>query len=357
MKTKRIDSIQILRALAFLEIFLGHCGVEYGSGSFGVSIFMILSGFCMAINYLPKAKSSSGGTQNLSPLACIQNGISKVKKLYALHLIMLAVTYVVVGMPTSGKAMGRLVADILLVKCWRPHSEDYYSYNGVAWYLSTYMFLCMLAPYVLYLVSKVRKKSQAVGWGIGIYGLMAAIGYYVSVVTIPIGDGFAKWLTYLCPFYRVLDLSIGALLGWIYLYGGIAEDEKTGKWHLLEVLTLLGVIVFELAYPEFKANYMGLGYTAYWVPVSVLLVLVFAKNTGFITKMLHCRPLLWLGNISSLTFLIHQIVIRALKMHIHREMLGGWYLPVIILLSGAITLAGAQGYLWVERKWKEVRRG
>lgn len=356
MKRERIDSIQILRALAFLEIFLGHCGMEYGSGSFGVSIFMILSGFCMAINYLPKAKNGGAEKQNLSPLACIKNGISKVKKLYVLHLIMLAVTYVVVGMPTSGKAMARLVTDILLLKCWRPHSEDYYSYNGVAWYLSTYMFLCMLAPYVLYLVSKIRKKSQAVGWGIGIYGLMVAVGYYVSVVTIPIGDGFAKWLTYLCPFYRVLDLALGVLLGWLYLYGGISEDKQAGKWYMLEGLTLLGVIVFELAYPEFKAKYMGLGYTAFWVPVSVLLVLVFAKNRGFLTKMLNCKPLLWLGNISSLTFLIHQIVIRGLKMHIHRDMLGEWYLPVIILLSGLITIAGAQVYLWASKRLSMMKK-
>ena len=63
------------------------------------------------------------------------------------------------------------------------------------------------------------------------------------------------------------------------------------------------------------------------------------------------------GQYSGLTFLIHQIVIRGLKMKIHREMLGDWYLPVIILLSGLITLAGAQLYLWIERKWKEVRRG
>ena len=185
---------------------------------------------------------------------------------------------------------------------------------------------------------------------------MAAVGYYVSVVTVPVGDGFAKWLTYLCPFYRVLDFSLGALLGWLWISARESDACENGRWNFAEVLTLFGVIVFEMVYPEFKAAYMGLGYTAFWAPTSLLLVLVFAENEGFFTKALNRRPLLWLGNISSLTFLIHQIVIRALKMHIHREVLGGLYLPVIILSSGLITLSGAQVYLWVQGKRKKGNR-
>ena len=56
---KQIESLQILRAIAFLEIFLGHCGITFFTGAFGVSIFIVLSGFCMALNYLPKADKIS----------------------------------------------------------------------------------------------------------------------------------------------------------------------------------------------------------------------------------------------------------------------------------------------------------
>ena len=51
-KKRKIESLQILRAIAFFEIFLGHCGIRIFTGSFGVSIFVVLSGFCTALNYL-----------------------------------------------------------------------------------------------------------------------------------------------------------------------------------------------------------------------------------------------------------------------------------------------------------------
>ncbi len=81
---KQIESLQILRAIAFLEIFLGHCGITFFTGAFGVSIFIVLSGFCMALNYLPKADKIS-----LSPVSNIKYALLKIKKLYGLHLVML----------------------------------------------------------------------------------------------------------------------------------------------------------------------------------------------------------------------------------------------------------------------------
>lgn len=343
-KKNRIESIQSLRAIAFLEIFLGHCGIEFFAGSFGVSIFVILSGFCMAINYLPKAESFS-----LSPVKNVKYGISKVKKLYGLHLIMLAVTYFMVGMPTSGRAIKRLVVDILLLKCWRPHSQDYYSYNGVAWYLSMYLFVCMLSPYVMRLTAKIKEKKQVYAISAAVYLFMLAVGFYVSRIPIEIGDGFAKWLTYICPFYRVLDFSLGVMLGWLYLSSGRKEQKNIAAATVLEVLAAAAFIIIELVYPGVKAEYMGIGYTVYFIPVSLLIVYVFAKNDGIITKMLNNRCLVWLGNRSSMTFMIHQIVIRWLYMKMDREVLGNGYLLVMILCSFAITIAGTFVYQQLQK--------
>ena len=347
-KEQRIDSIQILRAIAFLEIFLGHCGINFFAGSFGVAIFTVLSGFCMAINYLPKAKSLS-----LSPTENVKFGISKVKKLYGLHLIMLAVMYVIVKMPTSGKAIPRLITDILLLKCWKPHSEDYYSYNGVAWYLSMYMFVCMLAPYVMKLIAKIKNKKQLFGSAAIVYGVMLAIGCYVSVVQIPIGDGFAKWLTYISPLYRVLDFSLGAMLGWIYLNCNWEEWLTKSKALFLELLAVFAFIFSEYAYLPIKERYMGIGYTVYFTLTAMLLVWVFAVHGSVITKMLNNRFLLWLGNLSSMTFLVHQVVIRWVKMNVAQDNLGQWYLPFVIVSCFLITIAGTYLYLFLTKSIKK----
>lgn len=347
-KEKRIDSIQILRAIAFLEIFLGHCGINFFAASFGVAIFMVLSGFCMAINYLPKEKSLS-----LSPLKNMKFGISKVKKLYGLHLVMLAVMYVIAKMPVSVLAIRRLITDVLLLKCWKFHSEDYYSYNGVSWYLSTYMFICMMAPYVMKLIAKIKNKKQLFISMAAVYGIMVVVGYYVSVVQIPLGDGFAKWLTYISPVYRVLDFSLGAMLGWAYLNCNWEETLTKNKALVLEFLAVLAFVISEYVYLPIKERYMGIGYTVYFTLTAMLLVWVFAVHRSVITKALNNPVLMWLGNLSSMTFLIHQVVIRWLRMNLNMAAFGKWYLPFIILSSFAITIAGTYAYIYLSKCLKK----
>lgn len=50
---KKLDSLQAVRALAFLGIFLSHTGIKYfgTTGTWGVSVFFVLSGFLMVYNY------------------------------------------------------------------------------------------------------------------------------------------------------------------------------------------------------------------------------------------------------------------------------------------------------------------
>lgn len=350
-ENKRLEGIQILRAIAFLEIFLGHCGAQWCAASFGVSIFVILSGFCMAINYLPKVNKLS-----LNPVQCVKFSVSKIKKLYPLHLIMLAVIYVLVKMPTSGQAIPRMIREILLVKCWTTHSEDYFSYNGVAWYLATYFYICMMAPYAIHLVAKVKNKKQAFTMGTGIYVVMLGIGLFFSKVTIPIGDGFAKWITYICPFYRMLDFTLGVLLGWMYLNCRKKEMVNPRRTHLLEILALIAFVVMEYAYLPIKENYMGIGYNVYFVPASLLIVWVFAVNEGFITKILNNKVLLWLGNISGFTFLIHQVVLRGLKMYVIKASIGQAYLWVVVFATFVVTIIGTYIYLFFEKSVQKLKR-
>lgn len=50
---RRLNSLQGLRAVAFMGVFLGHCGIGSGGGM-GVSVFLVLSGFLMIYNYYQK---------------------------------------------------------------------------------------------------------------------------------------------------------------------------------------------------------------------------------------------------------------------------------------------------------------
>lgn len=329
---KQIESLQILRAIAFLEIFLGHCGITFFTGAFGVSIFIVLSGFCMALNYLPKADKIS-----LSPVSNIKYALLKIKKLYGLHIIMLVAAFLLAKMPTSAEAIKRLVMDVLLVQSLSPHSADFFSYNGVAWYLSTYLFICIFSLYIIKLISKCNNKKMAATGGILVYAVMVISGFYVSGRPIAVGDNFAFWFTYIFPGYRLLEFFLGGILGWLYLE--FEQENHAGKFSatVLEICTVILFVVVILVFHKMEGVYDGLCYTALFTPISLLLVAVFAGSKGLVMKLLNNPVFLWLGNLSTYTFLIHQVVIRWL-----RDVLGNYYVGeydvlLVTIISFTIT--------------------
>ena len=297
----------------------------------------------MAINYLPKADKLP-----VSPIGSAKFAISKVKKIYILHLLMLAVVYVIAKMPTTGEAIPRLIREFFLVKCWMPHSEDYFAYNGVTWYLSTYLFVCMAAPYVIRLVSKIKKQKMVYMFTAVVYSLMVVIGYGLTRYTLPIGDNFALWFTYICPVYRVFDFTLGVLLGWMFL----AYQKKECPWrtNVLEVLAVLVFAVTEVGFVTMEKWFVGLSYNAYFVPAALLLVWIFARNTGVITKTLKCKWLIAMGNISALTFVIHQVVIRGMKLYVYRRVPVELPLIAQIMINLLLTVGIAYSYLYFQNK-------
>ena len=334
-QNERIEGLQILRAIAFFEIFLGHCGIQFFTGAFGVSIFMVLSGFCMAINYLPKVE-----TMKITPLDNVKFAWSKVKRIYGMHLIMLAIAYIFVKMPTSVSALKKLIANIFLMQSLTPHSDYYFAYNGVAWYLSTYLFICLFAPCVMKLVAKCKNRNNVLGIFAIIYGIMFGLGYLATKRPLSIGDNFACWFTYIFPGYRLLDFSLGAALGWLYL-NRKKVIENTFVMTFFEVMAAVGFIVVILIFHKVEVNYPGLCYTVLFTPVSLALVMVFACSQGLIMKCFNNPFLRWVGNISSYTFLIHQIPIRWLRIYGFKAMDETMRTVLIVCISFGISALGA----------------
>lgn len=341
---KRIDSLQILRAIGFLEIFLGHAGVSFFTGAFGVSMFVVLSGFCVAINYLPKIDQ-----QDVSVIGNIKFAFSKIKKLYLLHLIMLFLKFIFSNMPTSEMAIKRMVMDIFLVQCWSPYIEDFFSYNGVAWYLSTYLFICFFTPWLIKLLSKIKKKEAAVVAGIGIYFVMSVIGILATKRPLNYGDCFPYWLTYIFPFYRLLDFALGALLGWLYLHVSKEEHWNFKLSTILELITIAAFIVVVKVFHRIEGVYDGICYNALFAPVSVWLVIIFVRSKGAVMKLLDNPLFAWIGNLSSYTFLIHQVVIHQMMGVLSRHFSGNLFLVLVVITSFFVSMGAAQLIILLNR--------
>ena len=331
-KEKKIESLQILRAVAFLEIFLGHCGIKFFTGAFGVSIFIVLSGFCMGLNYLPKVEMIP-----LSPIYHVKSAVGKMKKLYGLHLVMLAAAYLLAKMPTSADALKRLVLDALLLQSLSPYSADFFSYNGVAWYLSTYLFICIFSLYVIKLISRCKSRKCVITAATIVYVVMAVIGFVLTKKSVPIGDGFAFWFTYIFPGYRILEFALGVLLGWLYLNTEKKECSKVVFSTALECVAVIAFIVVIKVFHKMEGIYDGICYTALFTPVSLFLVAVFAMSRGWIMKLFNNPIVLWQGNLSTYTFLIHQVMIRWLKQILNIYYSGEYFVLILTILSFVTT--------------------
>ena len=119
----RIKSLQGLRVLAFLGIFLWHA-IETPAGAWGVSIFIMLSGFLMVYSYWDRWEGKEFSIKD-----SIKFSIQKIKPLYPLHIIMLIAAFIpyyliplLQNFSTSEllKNVFKIIITVPLIQAWFP---------------------------------------------------------------------------------------------------------------------------------------------------------------------------------------------------------------------------------------------
>ena len=152
---KLISSLQGLRAVAFLSVVLSHCGAPW-LGPWAITVFVALSGFLMTCNYYDRPRTAPGLR------SAIAFSLKKIRKLYPLHLIMMAAALLFVlkwllAQPSARGVLScaaQLVVSIFLLQTWIPSSRFWFCLNGVAWYLSVQAFLYAIFPPLLVVLKK-----------------------------------------------------------------------------------------------------------------------------------------------------------------------------------------------------------
>lgn len=204
---RKIASLQALRTVAFLGIFLYHCGIT-DLGAWGVSVFFILSGFVLSIRY---------GRSNISRswYAAWHFMLKRIQKLYPLHLITMCLFLLTADRTTDvlKNLWVKTALHIALVQSWIPKEEIYYSLNGVSWFLSTCVLMYFLFPWILRMLN-MQEWVCLLGITLSIYLMQILVVCGISVLELP--DAFIKWITYICPLFRLGDFIIGACFGLVF---------------------------------------------------------------------------------------------------------------------------------------------
>lgn len=307
---QKMESLQALRALAFIGIFLRHAGSEVSWPALGVSIFFVLSGFFMILTYEDRKLSCSIKT-NLS------FSINKIKKIYPLHIItmicilpLMLLLYIRSGITIKRIAIlfAEIIMNMTLTQTWFPYSSINASLNGVAWFLSAMLFLYFMFPYIKKILS-----AKTTRWMLIMSIVILALEILVCIPFILIlgkDSPVYVWFMYYFPVFRLGDFFIGCCLGKYYLENGFSA--KSTKFVTLYELVTLVVTVFVMLWLKIEQPSMVLlsfhNLTTIWIPISVLWIYFFARNQGYLTRFLTNKVLVFIGDISVYTFLIHYVI-------------------------------------------------
>lgn len=323
---KRIEQIQGLRAIAFLAVFTEHAGWTH-LGAWGVSCFIILSGFLMYKKYGNSVQNKKISIGNL-----ITSAINRIKKLYWLHLLTFFTAAFVYyenfkfdSIKHSMIVVFKAISNLLLLQTLFPKSEFYWSFNAVSWYYSLAFVLYLLFPVIAKKIDRMRTLKQMVVSIIGIYTLQAFVSSVLLVlrpitdsIPVVISDNLNFYLTYICPFYRLGDFAAGCILGRIILLKHKKELRHSFWLHsIMEVTVWLSLIILQeiyngrwgliIAEDEFRNDLL------YSVNILVIIYLT-VKGSGLVSKhILANRLLVDMGNISGYAFFSHQLVIVCLR--------------------------------------------
>lgn len=308
---KRIDSLQGLRTVAFLLVFLLHSGLA-DTGEIGVSIFFVLSGFVMTLSYMDKELDTS-------IKGLFKFSIGRIKKLYPLHIItMLAFLYFEVKNIIENFNIGNVIKTIwhvflsgTLMQAWAPMQSTHSALNGISWYFSVCLFIYLLFPLVNKGIKNYKSTKKAY-FTIFITAMVMLISAMIAAkIDVPetISNNFIRWFTYIFPLFRFGDFFIGCNLAYIFKESNPLENKVAASfleltaWAFLALiwyLRLKGVFIFGNYFMRLNLDYL---------PTSIAIVYLTAMNKGIISRLFSIKPMVAIGNLTGQAYFIHYPVI------------------------------------------------
>lgn len=308
----RADQLQFLRFLAFCLVFIWHANdwsFSFFSGGVGaacaVSFFFMLSGLATGYTHFEDDIA-------VTPRAIGAYMWRKIKKLYPLYIftMLFAVTSskipkLVAQHDFAGlkEPLTLLLRNALMIQSW--FTSDYFSYNGVGWFISAMIFMYLLTLPLLALAGKIRRSRRpAAGYCVMIAGCMLVSTLYCYLMP---GEGW-EFTEYVFPVARMWEYAIGIGLGCLTRLILQRHPESRPARRRLFTLAELAVFALWIAMPYTPYERWSLT-IARWLVPNALLLLTFAIGEGGLSRVFRARPLVALGDLSFECFLLHGLIL------------------------------------------------
>lgn len=336
-----IQSLTGLRLYAALLVFVTHFflfdyfykvprGSYYllleGFGVMGVSVFFILSGFILYLNYLAPHKKS---------LNVKQFYWARFARIYPVFLVAFLLALPIQLLSHDSVPIVPLALwNLSLLHCWPE------GFSGVVnppdWSIGHEAFFYSVFPLLALMF---RPKIGRWFW---VFTLLYG-GYMVWNIFL---GGY--WPRATWPLNRLLEFWIGMVAGYVYcqwpspMWLKVWLDNRTGQRLVLAVLGAL-VLLMMLA-PVFHNFYFGVHQLYTLVGgTTIILTLAYAENFGRVWGFLTHPWVIYGGEISYSFYLIHQVIIRYFRHGLYYGFhLDAFYFPqwVKLLLFWGLMATG-----------------
>ncbi|AHH97214.1 acyltransferase family protein [Kutzneria albida] len=340
----RLPSLTGMRFFAAAVVFVYHVSRQYvfrdqavnngfldvmgRTGGIGVSFFFVLSGFVLTWS----ARRDEPPRLFWRRRAC---------KIYPNHVVMWAVTIVLMLSTGGVVTVAAAIPNLLLVQSWSPNSDIFFSVNQLAWSLSCEVFFYFLFPFLLRGLLRLDPRRL---WPCAI-ALMAAIWCVPFLANLlpqqpawpePGNDSVAVWslwATYIFPPTRLLEFLLGMLLALIV---------RNGRWIGLRLgpaagLALLGYLL------GMVVPYVWSLVAATVIPLALLVPAAAVADLRGQRSPLRNRVMTYLGEVSFALYLVGGQVTGYLLLAFGKGPV--WSVPggtafIVVCLLAAVLAAG-----------------
>ena len=365
MADQKIDALTSLRFFAAAAIVAYHCRGHFGLStnflspfelSQGVSFFFVLSGFILAFVYPTIENGAARSKFWLARFGRVWPLHLTTLLLFMLMLPELWLNHTAISLP--------LLANLFLLQGWIPVESFFFSFNAVAWSISTEAFFYLSFPFLI--------KNFARTWPLKLASSLALVlvmANTANLLHLPAMAASAvsmHGMMYINPLTRIFEFVLGMTVAHLYrryLIGRsaswpLAFSVEAATAALVYLLTLNSEkIAHALARQPFigAAGQIWLQHAGVPVLAFALTIAVIAWGRGPLASLLRLRLLVFLGEISFATYLLHRLLLHYYWDHFAPEQ---GLIPIAIYVS-VLLLASYVCWALVEVPCRQliVKRG
>jgi N-acetylglucosaminyldiphosphoundecaprenol N-acetyl-beta-D-mannosaminyltransferase len=335
---RRLEAVDGLRAIAALWVVLFHIrafsGANLGpfdlivrSGSTGVSLFLVLSGFCL---YLPVLRK---GSASFRPLQFLRRRAQRLLPAYYVSLVVIVLVTMLAAGHLAFPAydwqalLFQVVTHVTMT--FSLFSSTFYAFNGAYWSLGLEWQLYLSMP-LLVLASRRYGLFRTVVAVVAInvayrLGLQFAIDVHAINGTSPLAT---LVLPNLLP-GRWAEFAFGMVAAHLYFSG------KLQRWSRILGYALIPLVPFSLISVGDPLSHLVFGAVFF----AVLCVVLTGHN--LVSRVVAWRPLVSLGVMSYSLYLVHQPMVQAFAVFLREYGASPMvaFLEVLVLLPVVLLVA------------------